>query len=394
MKILLFVFYLSLHHLAFGQFNLVQNPSFEICTICPINIFGQIDYSVSPVNVILPGWNNPNLASPDYFNPGLQAMDGNSYAGLWIFLFNTPEGNVREYLQCEFNDTLIIKEKYLIEFFVRIDSDNCNFMSNNLSLLLTDSIIEYNNDNLFLANAQLKYFNNEIIVDSSFNWHKFSGVFESQGGERFMTVGNFNLNSQTEFICTSPFWPASGGTYIHIDKFSVTPLDSIPGGLQVNAGLDHDMCIGDTVFIGEKISNLPANWYLLDGTVVDTNTAGVYVHPSVTTTYVVTMTINNVSSSDTVTVNVGCLGIDEPEKQKFTIYPVPNDGDFTLTGQITKVQTISIKTMNGKVVYSMRVEENTELQTIHTSLESGVYFVLIEDESNHLLSRNKFVVTK
>jgi hypothetical protein len=389
--VILFVF--AFNHL-FGQYNLVPNPSFETCTICPINIFGQIDYSVSPVNVILPDWNNPNLATPDYFNPGLQAIDGNSYAGLWIFLFNTPEVNVREYLQCEFNDILINKEKYLIEFFVRIDSDNCNFMSNNLGLLITDSIIEYNNDNLFLANAQLKYFNNEIIVDSSFNWHKFSGVFESQGGERFMTVGNFNLNSETEFICTSPFWPASGGTYIHIDKFSVTPLDSIPGGLQVNAGNDHDICIGDTVFIGEKISNLPANWYLLDGTVVDTNTAGVYVHPSVTTTYVVTMTINGVSSSDTVTVNVGCLGIDEPEKQKFTIYPVPNDGDFFLKGQFTQSQIITVKTSEGKIVYSIRVEKNTELQKIHTSLESGVYFVLIEDESNQLLSRNKFVVTK
>jgi hypothetical protein len=118
------------------------------------------------------------------------------------------------------------------------------------------------------------------------------------------------------------------------------------------------------------------------------------VHPSVTTTYVVTMTINGVSSSDTVTVNVGCLGIDEPEKQKFTIYPVPNDGDFFLKGQFTQSQIITVKTSEGKIVYSIRVEKNTELQKIHTSLESGVYFVLIEDESNQLLSRNKFVVTK
>jgi hypothetical protein len=31
---------------------------------------------------------------------------------------------------------------------------------------------------------------------------------------------------------------------------------------------------------------------------------------------------------------------------------------------------------------------------IQTSLESGVYFVLVKDESYHLLSRNKFVITK
>lgn len=392
MKSLLLLILVTITLNGYAQYNLVPNPSFEICTICPINIFGQIDNSVSPVNVILPGWNNPTLASPDYFNPGLQAMDGNSYAGFWNFEFNTPEVNVREYLQCEFNDTLIFKEKYLFEFFVRIDSDYCNFMSNNLSLLITDSIIEYNNDNLFLANAQLKYFNNEIIVDSAFNWHKFSGVFESQGGEKFMTVGNFNLNSQTEFICTSPFWPASGGTYIHIDKFSVTPLDSIPGGLQVNAGQDYSICPGDTVFIGEKISNLPANWYLLDGTVVDTSTAGVYVSPTATTTYIVTLAINGVYSTDTVTVTVGCANIEELEKPLFSVHPNPNNGAFKLTGDFKTGDFISITSGDGKIVYSTEVQQDSKEFSIVSNCKAGVYFIEHHDAYNRYISSNKIVV--
>jgi hypothetical protein len=78
----------------------------------------------------------------------------------------------------------------------------------------------------------------------------------------------------------------------------------------------------------------------------------------------------------------------------FTIYPVPNDGDFTLVGQIIKGQTITIKTMDGKVVYSKKMDDNSEQQKIHSNLGSGVYFIIIEDESHHLLSQNKFVVTK
>ncbi len=78
----------------------------------------------------------------------------------------------------------------------------------------------------------------------------------------------------------------------------------------------------------------------------------------------------------------------------FTIYPVPNDGDFTLAGQIIKGQTITIKTMDGKVVYSKKMDENLEQQKIHSNLGSGVYFIIIEDESNHFLSQNKFIVTK
>jgi hypothetical protein len=400
MKILLFVFYLSLHHLAFGQFNMVQNPSFETCSNCPniANFAGEIGFQSNP-NIIINGWTNPNISTPDYFhllNSNLQIPDGNSFIGICAFasIFTQEFSqyiNAREYIMNQLFDTLIIKRKYLIEFFTKVSNGGGNFASNNLGVYFSDSALSSTNIYNFPLDPQVKYFNNEIIQDTIY-WTKFSGIFESLGGEKFMTVGNFNSHSATDYVCFSPFWPADGRGFYFLDKFSVTPLDSIPGGLQVNAGLDHDICIGDTVFIGEKISNLPANWYLLDGTVVDTNTAGVYVHPTVTTTYVVTMTINGVSSSDTVTVNVGCLGIDELEKQKFTIYPVPNDGDFFLKGQFTQSQIITVKTSEGKIVYSIRVEKNTELQTIHTSLESGVYFVLIEDESNHLLSQNKFIV--
>lgn len=404
MKILLFVFYLSLHHLAFGQFNLVQNPSFEQCVNCPTNGGAEVGAQFTN-NVILPFWNNPSSveASPDYchFNTvGEQAFDGNSMIGIITFfsIFD-PQfalyNNGREYLQSELLDSLLFKKYYLIEFYTYVGGvlGQGGFLANNFGLHFSDTSLHTSNFYNIPLLPQIKYFKNEII-DTSNSWIKVSSLYEATGGEKYMTVGNFNTDSETDFICLYPFWPAEGKCYMLFDNFSVTPLDSIPGGLHVNAGLDQDICIGDTVFIGEKISNLPANWYLLDGTVVDTNTAGVYVHPSVTTTYVVTMTINNVSSSDTVTVNVGCLGIDEPEKQKFTIYPVPNDGDFTLSGHIIKEQTITIKTMDGKLVYSQTMDENSEQQMIHSNLGSGVYFVLIEDESNHLLSRNKFVVTK
>ena len=397
----LFILYVfAINHL-FGQYNLVPNPSFETCFNCPN--YGVIGEQFTTNNVILPNWDNPGGGNPDYLvclTPNLQAQNGNAVVGIGTYVSPYMElqyHNAREYLQCELTDSLIFNKKYFVKFFTLtgVFSNNSpgNFASNNIGLHFSDTLLHTNNEYVIPLISHVKYFNNEIISDTS-SWTEVISIYEANGGEKYMTVGNFYSDSETDFLCLAPFWPAAGCAHMWFDNFSVIPLDSIPGGLQVNAGLDHDMCIGDTVFIGEKISNLPANWYLLDGTVVDTNTAGVYVHPSVTTTYVVTMTINGVSSSDTVTVNVGCLGIDEPEKQKFTIYPVPNNGDFTLAGQIIKGQTITIKTMDGKVAYTMRVEENTELQTIHTSLESGAYFVLIEDESNHLLSRNKFIVTK
>jgi hypothetical protein len=63
-NVLLVVVLLS--NMAFGQYNLVPNPSFAICTI---DIIGQIDNPLSSVNVIFPLCNNPHTSSPDYLNP-------------------------------------------------------------------------------------------------------------------------------------------------------------------------------------------------------------------------------------------------------------------------------------------------------------------------------------
>ena len=399
----LFIVYVIAINQLFGQFNLVQNPSFEQCVNCPTNggaIIG-IDFNN---NVIIPHWNNPSTTlsggSPDYFHfneNGVQAFDGNSMIGAatYISLFSPIEwSNAREYLQTELIDSLIFNKQYLIEFYTiagLYPSYSGFFLANNIGLHFSDTIIHSTNWNYFPLNAQIKYFNNEIILDTN-SWTKVCGLYNAHGGEKYMTIGNFNSDLETDFICLAPFWPAEGGCYMLFDKFSVTPLDSIPGGLQVNAGIDQSICIGDTVFIGEKISNLPANWYLLDGTVVDTNTAGVYVHPSVTTTYVVTMTLNNVSSSDTVTVNVGCAGVNELEKPIFSIGPNPNDGQFAINGQLSEGDMISIKSADGRLIHSININQQRDVQLINLNLNTGTYFLEIENKFRKSLYRTSVVI--
>jgi hypothetical protein len=263
-----------------------------------------------------------------------------------------------------------------VDFYSLHWNDLAHFLTNNVGIHFSDTALHSNTGDYFNLDAQVKYFNNEL-VQNEMQWVKTSGIYEAIGGEKYMTVGNFNSDVETDFICQLPFWPATGRGYVLLDKFSVTPLDSIPGGLQVYAGIDQSICPGDTVFIGEKISNLPAYWYMLDGTVVDTNTAGVYVHPSVTTTYVVTMTINGVYSTDTVTVTVGCAGIDEPEKPSFKIGPNPNNGHFTINGQFSEGDLISIVSAEGRVVQTIHINEQTEKQNIDLDLNLGIYLLQI-----------------
>jgi hypothetical protein len=396
------VIYLISFNQLYGQFNLVQNPSFEQCVNCPTNGGAEVGAQFTN-NVILPFWNNPSSgeASPDYYHfntAGEQAFDGNSMIGIITFfsIFD-PQfalyNNGREYLQSELLDSLLFKKYYLIEFYTYVGGvlGQGGFLANNFGLHFSDTSLHTSNFYNIPLLPQIKYFKNEII-DTSNSWIKVSSLYEAIGGEKYMTVGNFNTDSETDFICLYPFWPAEGKCYMLFDKFSVIPLDSIPGGLQVNAGQDYSICPGDTAFIGEKISNLPANWYLLDGTIVDTNTAGVYVHPSVTTTYVVTMTINGVYSTDTVTVTVGCAGVDELEKPSFRIGPNPNDGQFTINGQFSEGDIISIISTEGRLMHTVLVNQQTDFQSINLKLKSGTYFLEIQNESRKTLYRNSILI--
>ena len=133
----------------------------------------------------------------------------------------------------------------------------------------------------------------------------------------------------------------------------------------------------------------------LAGAAVDTNTAGVYVSPGVTTTYVVTRNLNGLYSTDTVTVFVlGGVGLEEKKKEEFKVYPVPNYGQFYLTGKIDIGYKLQILNLDGKEVLEESFTEKTEEILMSTSLISGAYSVVLRDKQGIEVFRNKIVVIK
>jgi len=205
-----------------GQYNLITNPSFENCSNCNDNyiVFTQ------PNGPIIPGWSNPNFGSPDFVSIPSQnwipfdTISGNNLLGIVTYqsLFNDPSPefhNQREYLQCELIDTLIYKKFYKIDFHTLsfIFDGWGNFLTNNLGIYFSTAQFYSNNTNYIDSTAQVKYFQNEIIKNP-LTWEKFSGIYQAEGGEKFMTVGNFNSDVETAFICQSPFWPAQGKGYV------------------------------------------------------------------------------------------------------------------------------------------------------------------------------------
>ncbi len=382
-----------------GQVNLVPNPSFENQLYC-----NPVDYNLG--GGVLQDWNNPNTYSPDYYNmcwlapPPInfqyQLVDGDGFVGIATY---DPNGsNQREFVACKLLDTLENGKSYKVSFYVRIFAGHARFASNNLGIHFSDTALQVNDTYVFnlhtppLLEAQVKYFNNEVISDSA-QWTQVSGLYEAQGGETWLTIGNFNTDAQTtqgmeymdgEVLCT----------YFIIDMVSVIPLDSIPEGIPAYAGADTTIFINDTAFIGQKISNMPSNWYLLDGTPIATNTAGLYVSPQETTTYVVSHTLNGLFSADTVTVTViDNLDVEELKQETFSLYPVPNKGTFTIQGELYQGDHIGVFNLDGKEVYSQQINVDGNLLEVQTQLVSGVYIIRVTDESGKLKYHNKIVIT-
>jgi hypothetical protein len=371
-----------------GQYNLVPNPSFEDKTSYQFVV-------PSPGGVGVSNWYNPNTSTPDYLNEcafplaSFQVPHSDSaYIGLATYDLNGS--NIRDYVSVELLENLLNSQIYWVEFYTSIGEGNCWCGSNNLGVHFSDTALHSVTPYYFDLTDQFKYFNNEII-DDTINWVKVSGLYQAQGGEQFITLGNFNTDAET---IHGPYYSygANNGTYFLIDDVSVIPLDSIPGGIPVDAGPDQTIYIGDTAFIGQKISNMPDMWSELSGVPVASNTAGVYVSPSVNTTYVVTRNLNGFYSTDTVTVFVNGLGLGEKKKEKISIYPIPNQGSFYLKGKLESNYSIQILNTTGSLVIEITIQENCQEKYIQTNLSSGTYLVVVRNTSGEEVYREKIVV--
>ncbi len=320
------VLYLYTYTACTAQTNLVPNPSFEQFTNCPINTTLASLYLSKPDI-----WYKPGLRGAQYYNicTNNQPYDGIPYnlfgyggyqfprTGVAYMAMGYINNDYNDYIQVKLVDTLIKNTKYYSEYFVNL-SDGTNLGCNNIGILFTNKVTYADtiNKNLLLANPQIVGYGNPIITDT-LGWVKISGIFTAQGGEQYLTLGNFKkkINTLSKSIQTSKF---PGGGY-YVDDVAVYNLDSF--NLNADAGRDTTIHIGDSVFIGSYTNGIDTLQWLQNGIIpIDSTRPGFWVHPLVNTCYVLTQTVNGYSSSDTVCVNVQPLPL---KFIQFTAAPTP-----------------------------------------------------------------------
>jgi hypothetical protein len=301
------------------QYNLVPNYSFEQYNFCPLENNLYYIFNTKPDY-----WYKPDLRGATYFNScanvnvgsnGLPEMgmpvnlvgSGYNYQNAktgngYVIMFYYNGMDARNYIAVKLKDSLKQGKCYYAEYYVNSPS-TFRFGCNNQSMLFTNTPVYVDTTAvpavyMLPANPQIQ---NPFIVTDTLNWVKIAGVFTAQGGEQYLTLGNFKNNAQTatQQIQTTSY---NGAAY-YIEDVTVVPLDSFT--LRADAGLDKTITIGDSAFIGSFTTGLTnVTWYNSSGNIIANNVSGLFVKPTASTFYVIEQTVCGQYSRDTVNVTV------------------------------------------------------------------------------------------
>ncbi len=215
----LFLFLLFIKTICTSQ-NLVPNPGFETNTMCNVCL-GSINYGY------IPPWDSPTMGTPDAYNTcapswtipncfyGYQfAHLGNGFAGIQLYGLASLT-NAREYIQVELDSPLVTGQKYCVSYYVNL-ANSFGIANNNFGM-------HFSNTHTYMLNTDTIGFtpqiNDTTIISDTVGWHIIYGRYTALGGERYIIIGNFfsNANTDTTYIHGSHY----GDAYYYIDDVNV-----------------------------------------------------------------------------------------------------------------------------------------------------------------------------
>ena len=217
-------------NLSFGT-DLISNGSFEERSWCPG------DYTQSQLKTIV-GWNQANAGTPDHFDAcstggkagvpdnmfGSQpALDGKAYAGLVLYSQSKPF--YREYLQTSLLRTLKKGEWICVEWWV-CAADEGRVITDGLGLYFTPTAPKAVGEGMLTGIPQVSNPDLHLLSDR-WSWTRLSDVFQAEGGEQFVTIGNF-IAPQELHVMERNDAPAgaSNWAYVYLDDVRVRSVSS------------------------------------------------------------------------------------------------------------------------------------------------------------------------
>jgi hypothetical protein len=220
----------GLCHIASAQ-ELVPNGGFSFNDTCELNSLP--DSNIEPWLDI--------FSTPDFLHPCFPANEsvpisagggeapfiGEGYSGLFTYRVGEEK---REFIATPLVEELSPGISYHALLYVSM-MDSAWYATKSIGMFFSENIPPSDLESLFEFVPQVEYEHEEFLTNKG-GWIPIEGSFVANGGERYLTIGNFKGDSETDTLfiegggfqgANPDFWKLS---YYYVDGVSVIP-DSI-----------------------------------------------------------------------------------------------------------------------------------------------------------------------
>jgi hypothetical protein len=306
----------------------------------------------------------------------------------------------RSYPKNRLRSNLIANKTYCVKMYLCLE-DVSPYAISNFGFYFGDS----STDTIKYANGPITYLNPQVsnpisaILTDTLNWVPITGTFVATGSEKYLVIGNFESNASTTMSLV-----LQDTTYKWSEYF-VDDVSCIEVNLPAYAGPDKSIIPGDSVYIGRESDfaiDPGCMWYKLPNTTTAIDTSsGLWVKPTVTTTYVVKQTLDcSPEKWDTVVVFMNLVGIEKLRmlNEELKIYPIPAK-DFIVLNISNQELVSEFKSASiyNSVGLLLKEEEiffiNSSLKIRIEDLPNGVYSLQLKSSTNETVSK-RFVISR
>lgn len=197
---------MSLGILSFGAFaqegeNLIDNGGFESTDKSPKKL-GSIENAtgwVSPTGVradLYTANKNPDINVPENIYGKEHPKEGGNYAGIVAYSYGNKVP--RSYVMTKINVPLKKDMRYCVKFNVSL-AEASKYATNNIGAKLSKKPFGTDSKLPLIDDASLLHFNNDHkIMSARYDWTEVCGVVIAEGGEKYITIGNFSSDDDTK----------------------------------------------------------------------------------------------------------------------------------------------------------------------------------------------------
>lgn len=212
--------------------NWVANGDFETVEGKKLKRPGGIIYAT--------GWSSPTKRAADLFSDGAAvesnvsapknlggeqtALSGANYAGIRVWSYQNKEP--RSYLQAKLAKQMKKDSLYCVRYYVSL-GDLSKYSSAELGAYIGKQKIEKDDESNLTYEVKVPNLRTKIY-DDMYSWQGVCGVYQADGFEQFLVIGNFAANEKTPNAKTKrprgETRPQVFSAYYYIDNVELYPI--------------------------------------------------------------------------------------------------------------------------------------------------------------------------